>query len=43
MRIAKKSKCVWVRFQKHDKMAERVPSQVPIAVESTIIIENVSS
>ena len=43
MRIAKESEHVWVRFQKHDKMAKSVPSQVPIAVESTTIMENVSS
>jgi len=43
VRIAKESECVWVRFQKHNKMAERVPSWVPIAVESATIMENVSS
>ena len=42
VRIAKESEHVWVRFQKHDRMAERVPSRIPIAVESATIVENVS-
>ena len=43
MSIAKKSEYLWVSFQKHDKVAEKVPSRVPVAIESTIIVENVSS
>ena len=42
MSIAEKSKHIWVSFQKHDKVAERVPSWIPIVIESATIVENMS-
>ena len=40
--IAKKSKNIRVSFQKHDKVAKRVSSQIPIAIEFAIVMENIS-
>ena len=38
----KESESKWIGLQKHDKMAKRISSRIPIAIESTAIMKNVS-
>ena len=42
VRVTKKSEHIRVSFQKHDKVAERVPSQTSIAIKSGTVVENMS-
>ena len=40
--VVQKSKYIRISLQKHNKVAERVLSWIPIAIKSTTIIKNIS-
>ena len=42
IKTVQKGKSIRVSLQKHNKVAKRVSSQIPIAIESATIIENIS-